>query len=248
MKTNRNIAFAILIITVLVLSACRLPFVDVVRGSGNLATDSREVSGFNEIRLDGAGRLIITQGDSESLEIEAEDNIIEELTSEVRDQILVLGFQDQPWRKTVIPTRGITYTLTVTDLTGITFNGAGDLEMESLDTSSLDLIINGAGQINLNELLADSLTVQISGTGTIDVGGQVSSQSVTIDGAGNYQAGDLQTDATEININGLGSGTVWAIDTLDINIDGGGTLNYYGSPSVTQEINGLGDINSRGEK
>jgi len=248
MKTNRFVATSILVITVLVLGACRLPFVDVVRGSGDLVSEAREVSGFSEVRLDGAGRLRITQGESESLEIEAEDNVIEELTAEVRGQTLVLGFQDQPWRTTVIPTRGITYTLTVTDLTKVTFNGAGDLEMESLDTSALELVINGASQIELDELLADSLSVQISGTGTIDIGGQVSTQVVSIDGAGNYDAGDLQTSSTEIGINGLGNGTVWATESLNISIDGGGTVNYYGSPNVTQEINGLGDINNRGEK
>lgn len=248
MKTNRTITTVFLLVTVLVLSACRLPFINVVRGSGDLVTDRREVSGFNEVRLDGAGRLIITQGEEESLEIEAEDNIMSELTSEVRGQTLVLGFQEQPWRNSVIPTRGITYTLTVIELTSVTFNGAGDLEMGSLDTSSLTLVINGAGQINLDDLMADSLTVQISGTGSIEVGGEVSSQSVTIDGAGNYEASDLQTNATTVDINGLGSGTVWAADSLDVTIDGGGTLNYYGSPSVTQEINGVGDINSRGDK
>ena len=248
MKTNRTIATAILIITVLVLSACRLPFVDVTRGSGNLVTETREVSGFNEVQLDGAGRLVITQGETESLEIEAEDNIIDELTSGVQGQTLELGFEEQLWRNNVIPTRGITYTLTVIDLTAITFNGAGDLEMESLDTSSLELVINGAGQINLDELTADSLSVQVSGTGSIDISGQVSSQSVTIDGAGNYEAGDLQTSSTTVDINGLGNGTVWVTESLDVTIDGGGTLNYYGSPSVTQEINGVGDINNRGEK
>jgi hypothetical protein len=248
MKTNRTFATAILIITVLVLSACRLPFVDVKRGSGVLVTETREVSGFSEVRLDGAGQLMITQGETESLEIEAEDNIIGELTSEVRGQTLVLGFQDQFLRSTIIPTKGITYTLSVTDLTAITFNGAGDLEMDSLDTSSLELVINGAGQINLDDLTADSLTVQITGTGTISISGQVPAQSVTIDGAGNYQAGDLQTSSTTIDINGLGNGTVWTTDTLDITIDGGGTVNYYGDPSLTQEINGVGDINSRGEK
>lgn len=248
MKTNRTIAVSILILTVLVLSACRLPFVDVVRGSGDLVTESRTVSGFNEVRLDGAGRLVVTQGEAESLEIEAEDNIIDELTSEVQGQTLVLGFQERFLRATVIPTRTITYTLTVTDLTAITFNGAGELEMESLDTSGLSLVINGAGQIDLGQLSANSLSVQISGTGTISIGGQVSSQSVTIDGAGNYSAQDLQTETTEVDINGLGSGTVWATQTLDITIDGGGTLNYYGSPSVTQEINGVGDINNLGDK
>jgi hypothetical protein len=248
MKTNRYIAITILILTVLVLSACRLPFVDVVRGSGDLVTESRAVSGFNEVRLDGAGRLVITQGESETLEIEAEDNIIDELNSEVSGQTLVLGFQERFLRTSILPTRNITYTLTVTDLTSITFNGAGELEMDSLDTPALELVINGAGQINLDDLMADSLTVQISGTGTVNIGGQVTSQSVNIDGAGNYSAEDLQTETTEVDINGLGNGTVWATQTLSITINGGGSLNYYGSPNVTQEINGVGDINNLGDK
>jgi hypothetical protein len=248
MKTNRNIAITILITTILVLSACRLPFVDVERGSGEIVTETREVSGFNAVRLDGAGRLIISQGQAESLEIQAEDNIINKLTTEVDGQTLVLGFQDQLWQRSIIPTKAITYNLTVTDLPVITFNGAGDLEMDSLETSNLEVTINGAGQINLAELAAESLTVRIIGTGSISISGQVSSQSISIDGAGSYQAGDLQTSSSEIIIKGLGSATLWATDTLNITIEGGGTVNYYGSPNLTQNISGVGDINNRGEK
>ena len=248
MKTKKLLSILAVILTTVSLTACQLPFINVIRGSGNLISETREVSSFSEIRLDGAGRLFITQGTDESLEIEAEDNIIGELTSEVQGDTLVLGYQDKPWATTVIPTNGITYTLTVVDLTGITFNGAGDLELSSLDTSSLAVEINGAGQMDIDALRADNLSVLIAGTGTISVGGQVSSQDVIIDGAGNYQAGDLETVSTSIEINGIGNGTVWATDSLEINIDGGGTLNYYGTPSVTQDINGLADINNRGEK
>jgi len=248
MKSNKLFSILAVILTSLSLTACQLPFITVIRGSGNLISETREVSSFSKIRLEGAGRLFITQGTDVSLEIEAEDNIIDELTSEVEDNTLVLGYQDKFWSTSVIPTNGITYTLTVTDLTDITFNGAGDLELDSLETSSLDVKINGVGQINIDALTAESLSVHIAGTGTISIGGKVSSQDITIDGAGNYQAGDLETDTTSIEINGIGNATVWAMDTLEINIDGGGTLNYYGTPSVTQDINGLGDINNRGEK
>lgn len=242
------LTISVMIIASVMLSACQLPFVDVIRGSGNLTTETREVSGFNQIRLDGAGRLVVTQGSTESLVIEAEDNIIGELTSDVQGSTLVLGFQDQPWQTSLIPTEIITYTLTVTDLTDITFNGAGDFTMDTLETSTLNLDINGAGQYNIAELTADSLTVKITGTGTISIGGQVTTQTVNIDGAGNYQAGDLETTSTEITINGLGNGTVWATGTLDITINGAGNLNYYGNPSVTEDVSGAGDINNQGEK
>jgi hypothetical protein len=236
------------IITSLSLSACSLPFINVVRGSGNVVSESREVSGFDEIRLNGAGRLVITQGDTESLEIEAEDNILPELTSDVSSGTLVLGYQDKFWRRSVIPTEEIQYTLTVTDMTAVTFNGAADLEMDGLNTSEFEITINGAGQVNIDELTANSVSVTINGTGNVTLAGEAMDQSINIDGAGNVRAGDLRTSTTSIEVNGLGNATVWATESLDVTINGGGSLSYYGNPSVTQDINGAGNINNLGEK
>jgi hypothetical protein len=248
MKKRLLLILSLLIVSSFVLSACRIPFVDVVRGSGDMVTETRQVSPFSALTLNGAGRLIVVQGSSESLEIEAEDNIIGELTSDVNGDTLILGFQSRPWRKQLLPTRSINYYLTVKDLSEITFNGAGDFEIESLSTDTLNVVINGAGQIKIENLAAEDLSINISGTAAIDVSGQVTTQMISIEGAGNYQAEDLLAQFTEIKIAGLGNATVWTSETLDIVIDGGGSVNYYGSPNITQEINGLGDINNRGEK
>lgn len=249
MKKNPLISIPFLVLSIFILSACQfLPWVRVVRGSGNLATETRPVSGFNAIRLDGAGRLLISQGMTESLEIQAEDNLINELTSVVEGDTLVLGYQDRLWRRSILPTRPIVYTLVVTDLTKLTLNGAGDIDLQSLQTEALVLEINGAGNFEITDLTAENLSVNLAGTGSITVSGVVAKQDVSLDGAGSYQAGDLQTRSTAIEINGLGSGTVWATETLDISINGGGTVSYYGSPNVSQEITGLGDVRNLGEK
>jgi hypothetical protein len=248
MNKNRVINIAISLIGVLLLSACSITGLNVTRGSGVITTQSRSVSGFNAVQIDGAGELIITQGESESLEIRAEDNIIDELTSEVQGTKLVLGYRDNFLRNTIIPTERITYTLTVIDLSEVTINGAADMEIDSLETDVLALNINGAGQVSINQLMDDDLTVHISGTATIEIAGQVAQQSITIDGAGNFEAGDLATSSTTVDINGLGNATVWATETLDISIDGGGNLRYYGLPQITQDINGFSDIDNLGEK
>jgi hypothetical protein len=160
MKKNPLISIPFLVLSIFILSACQfLPWVRVVRGSGNLTTETRPVSDFNAIRLDGAGRLVITQGSTESLAIQAEDNLIVELTSQVEDGTLVLGYQDRPWRKSILPTRPIVYTLVVTDLEKLTINGAGDINLQSLQTDALVLEINGAGNFEINALSADTLLV-----------------------------------------------------------------------------------------
>lgn len=249
MKKNYLISLSTLIILSMMLSACQIiPFINVVRGSGNVITEARSVSGFNNVRLNGAGRLVITQGSEESLQIQAEDNIMEQLVSNVTDDTLVLGYQEQNWLNTILPSRIITYTLSVINLSDLTINGAGDIEIDALQSEMVSLALNGAGQIVINNLTADSLTVNITGTGMINISGQATSQSVKIEGAGNYQAGDLQTTSSEIEINGLGNSTVWATNTLNVTIKGGGSVGYFGNPNVTQEILGLGEINNQGEK
>ena len=247
---NRKTIFslALMIITSFLLSACAITGFNVTRGSGQLTTQTRDVSGFTSIQIDGAGELIIMQGNAESLEIRAEDNIINELTSDVRDNTLVLGYRDNFLRNTIIPTERITYTLTVIDLSEVTINGAADMEIDALETEALAVNINGAGQVSIDQLMADNLSVRISGTTSMEVAGQVTEQSITIDGAGNYEAGDLATNSTSVDINGLGNATVWATTSLDVSIDGGGNLRYYGSPNLTQDINGVGDIDNLGEK
>lgn len=249
MKKNYLISLSTLIILSMMLSACQIiPFINVVRGSGNVITEARSVSGFKNVRLNGAGRLIITQGSEESLQIQAEDNIMEQLVSNVTDDTLVLGYQEQNWLDTILPSRIITYTLSVINLSDLTINGAGDIEIDALQSEMVSLALNGAGQIVINNLTAASLTVNIAGTGMINISGQATSQSVKIEGAGNYQAGDLQTTSSEIEINGLGNSTVWATNTLNVTIKGGGSVGFFGNPNVTQEILGLGEINNQGEK
>jgi hypothetical protein len=249
MKLNKLFGlFLLFSLSLVILSACQIPLINTVRGSGNVVSEVRDVEGFTKIQLDGIGNLYITQGGKESLEIQAEDNILPTLTSEIRGETLVLGFEKQNWSRNVIPTEGINYYLNVIDLEEITFNGLGDMEAQNLTTSNLTIEIIGAGNINIADLNANQLTIKISGAGSIEINGEVDSQKVTIDGTGGYKAANLKTRSTIIDINGLGNSTIWATDILDISVDGGGSIDYYGSPSITQEINGLGDITSLGEK
>ena len=95
-----------------------------VTGSGSVAKATRSVSGFNAVTLNGVGSLTITQGGTESLTIEAEDNLLPLLQSNVAGQRLTLG---PPDRTTLVPTRPIAYTLAVKALQSLDLNGAGTI-------------------------------------------------------------------------------------------------------------------------
>ncbi len=188
-------------------------------GSGQLATQSRQVSGFTSVELTGVGELSIDQTGTESLTVAAEDNLLPLLTSEVEGDTLILGKKPNT---RIVTTKPITYTLTMKDITG--------------------LAVSGSGTINAPKLTTAALRIEISGSGVITTAGNVDDQSLEISGSGRYLADGLTSKTTTAEISGSGTGNVVASNALDVKISGSGTLTYSGNPQVTQTVSGSGRL------
>lgn len=197
-----------------------------ITGSGKMITEIREVSGFNGVDLAAVGKLYITQGAKEGLTITGDDNIVPLIKTEVRAGVLVIEFTTP--NISLNDLRGITYNLTVVNLTS--------------------LVVSGAGDISVDDLKAENLSVLVSGAGNIEVAGKVSTQEIKVSGAGNYNAADLMSGSVKVTISGAGNATVWAQTTLDVTISGLGRVSYYGEPVVTKSISGAGSIEAKGDK
>lgn len=232
-----------LLAVVVLLSACGF---QIIRGSGDLVTETRSVSNFDRVSLSGSGEVIVTQSGTESLTIETDDNVIEHVTTEVRGGTLYLGF-DTTKVKSFSPSR-LRFDLNVKDLVGVKISGSGDITAASLDTDRLDVGVSGSGDIQIDSLTADEVEVQISGSGNVELAGEATGQDITITGSGEFHAGDLRGETVEITISGSGSATIWVIQSLDARISGSGSVNYYGSPTVDSSGSGSGKIRGLGEK
>jgi hypothetical protein len=249
-----------LIILALALSAC-----SVVRGSGDVITETRQVSGFDKVLLAGSGEVILTQGDEESLKVEAEDNLMPYLDTEVRNGTLVLGPQEDFLTVSLWPTRPIKYYVTVIDIEAVTLAGSGSISTDKVDVSRLDVNLYGSGDIKLDEVLADKVDVSLTGSGSIQIGtltaievsttisgsgkceieGEATQQQLRITGSGDYDAPDLESQTADITVSGSGNSTVWVTESLEVRITGSGNVRYFGSPDVSDQITGSGNVSGR---
>lgn len=192
------------------------------QSSGETTSESREVSGFEEVELRGVGNLHIQQGESESLTVEAEEDVLPKIRTKVKDNRLIIG----PKRNTTInTTEPIDYELTVEDLSALEVSGSGDVEAEDIST--------------------DELAVTIDGSGDVEISGEVDSQNVEVPGSGDYRAEDLESKQAEVDVGGTGSATVNVNDELDAQVNGTGSIEYIGDPTVTQEVSGTGEVSER---
>jgi hypothetical protein len=172
--------------------------------------------------VSGPADVIIHQDGTESLSVEAEDNLLPLLESSVRGRQLALG----PAQGVVLhPTRTIRYTITTRQLTGLRMNGAGSIRADGVRSELLQITLNGGAR------------AELEGTAT--------RQDLMIAGAANYRADRLTTREATVEINGAGTVVLNVSDRLDATINGAGTVEYVGSPRVTQSINGLGTVRRR---
>lgn len=195
---------------------------ETIQGSGNVTSESRNVSGFNEVELQGIGNLTVQQTGSESLTIEAEDNIIPYLKTEVENNRLTLYAENGVSLRTTAP---ISYTLAVKDLNALKVSGSGDVEAEDISTKELAITISGSGNVKMS--------------------GKADSQDVDISGSGEYQGGDLQSKEVRIDLSGSGEALVNVSDELDAEVSGSGSVEYTGDPTVTSQISGSGELRKR---
>ena len=202
-------------LTVMLLAAC-----SITRGSGQITSESRQVSGFSKVELSGSGELTIEQTATESLTISAEENLLPKLTSEVSDDTLVLRSTSNA---KIIPTQPIKYSLTVKDLSG--------------------LAVSGSGSVTISKLATAALSTNISGSGAVTASGTADQQDLKISGSGRYQAEQLTSKTVKVDMSGSGVASVHASDALDLHMSGSGTLTYTGDPKqVTQQISGSGKV------
>ena len=215
-------------------------------GSRRVATEDVKVSNFDQVNFSTIGELTITQGDRESLMIEAESNVMSRITTSVRGGTLYIEMKSGIWN--VVPTKPLKYDLTVKELTALDLSGLGNVYAGAIDTDRLDLDVSGAGKIVIRSLTADILEVEHTGLGQCELSGQVRRQEVVLTGASEYDAADLESEKAEVVLTGLGKATVWATETLDIELSGAGSVSYYGNPRVTQNVTGLGKVKSLGSR
>jgi len=245
-KKSGKLMLLISIITITVLlsfslSSCITIKVNTLKGSGKIVTKSFEVGDFDKLTFSGIGKIIIEQGEETSLEVEAENNVIDALKINTSASELEIGFKSRFIN--VIPTKDIVFHLKVKDLKEVSISGAGSIECDNLIVESLSLDSSGVGSVKIN-ILASDLKIGISGAGKVNLSGKVDTQQLDISGVGSYDAKELVSKDCEISISGAGKAVVNATQTLDIEMSGIGKVDYTGNPSVTQSVSGAGSISN----
>ena len=209
-----------------------------VKGQGSVIEKNIQVPSFKGVKLAFSGNVVLKQGSTQSVKVEGQENIIDLISTEVRDGIWKLKFT-----KNVRNYKKLNVYITVPSLKYVGVSGSGNIKTENNFTNlgDLEVKISGSGNIKF-EGQAQSLKTSISGSGNMKLRGSANEVYVRISGSGNINTSEVKTANCEVKISGSGDAKVYASDKLNVRVSGSGDVMYYGQPKIKSKITGSGDL------
>jgi hypothetical protein len=208
--------------------------------------EDRHLSGFNGVHVAGSFDVYITQGSTESVKVEAPDDIIGRIITEVDGGVLKIynkhdGFHWENWFGG--SHKKIAIYVTAKDLNSINISGSGDVFFkEGIHTNSLKLKVTGSGDM-LGKVDVKILESSISGSGDMKLSGRADNSTVSVVGSGDFSARNLITINTAVRVSGSGDASVNASSKVDASVAGSGDIRYTGAAkNVSSSKSGSGDI------
>ena len=222
--------------------------------------ENRSVSNFTGIDAFGAFQITVVKGNTEGLTIEANDDVMPYVRSEVKNGVLRLYLERNVPRK--VNNRTVKATVVMRDLDKVSLSGAckitandlftprnfegncsGSSDMSiNVNTGRLSIKASGSSNLQIMASVNGDAKINASGSSKINLVGSAKNLTIDLSGASNFKAEDFNVGTATIKSSGSCNVTVNVAEALNVNSSGASTVNYKGSPSITVNSSGSSKV------
>ena len=206
--------------------ACSVSFGNI-KGSGNLVTQQLAISDFTKVEAGNSFKVIITRADSFSVQVKADDNLVEHLDVRKSDDTLIIRLKSgKSTRNATLEAEIALPKLTSVKLTGAskgTVRGFASGEEFRVDLS-------GASRLS-GEIQAAQTRLHLSGASSVEITGSSPIFKLNGSGASSAVMEDFAIDSAEVHLSGASSATLNVKDKFGpVSLSGASRLVYLGDP------------------
>ena len=195
-------------------------------GSGNLESKEYAFTNFTEVEISSAFEFEIRQSSSYSINITADDNVIDYVQVSQDGETLKIRLGSLPIPRLVT----LRASVTMPQLHGLIASGASRGTVFDFSSSeALDIAVSGASRVT-GDVTAGDVEFDISGASTVQLEGSADNMVAIVSGASTCNLADFPVYDANVNISGASTGTINLNGRLDANVSGASTLLYIGDP------------------
>ena len=198
----------------------------VLIGSGNLETEQYAFANFTRVEISTAFEFEIEQSSSYSINVTADDNVIDYVQVSQDGQTLKIRVGTVPTLRRAT----LKASVTMPQLGGLTVSGASRGTVYDFNsTEAVDITVSGASRV-IGDITAGDVEFHIDGASTIQLEGSANDMTARVSGASRFSLDDFTVNNANVNISGASTGTINLDGRLDANVSGASTLLYIGDP------------------
>jgi Putative auto-transporter adhesin, head GIN domain len=191
------------------------------KGSGNIATDKRNVSGFRGVDVGNVFQVEITAQKDFSVEVEGDDNLLALVRTEVDGGVLKIDAS-----RRISPTSPIRIRISAPDID--------------------NLEVSGAASVAVTDIKNNGLSVDSSGASKVSVSGETGKLTVDVSGATRVDAENLKAENASVDASGASHVGVNVTGVLKTNASGASKIAYVGAPaSVEKKTSGGSSVSQK---
>lgn len=209
-----------------------------IRGDGNVVKQERTVSSFSGIEVGGAFKVFLSQGDSETLFVEADENLLDVISTEVRGSKLKITTTED-----IKDSKALNIYITFKMIDNLDISGACQLKGENkFKLEDLSLDCSGASDVSL-KMSANDIELDCSGASQVELYGTGESFMLDLSGASGMDASDFEVKTCEADVSGASHGKIHVSSELSAEVSGAGSLKYSGDPIIkNHDVSGAGSL------
>lgn len=220
------------------LFSCRRDNLFGVRGEGAAITETRTLSTFDGVDLSIDAEVILHTDSVYHVEITAQPNILDVISTKVNGNMLRIGFSRE-----VCKHDGITVHVYAPVYVEAALSGSGSItSADSMTVNGFKINVSGSGKVTVSNLDAVHVNAIISGSGEVQLNGTAQLLDSDISGSGQLSAFGLPVNSCDAALSGSGSVEVNASQTITGSISGSGTIYYKNNPAITVSVSGSGRL------
>ena len=218
-------------------------FMDGVKGDGNVVMKKRKVSDdFSKVVVSRGIDLYITKSKDMELTVEADENLHELITTEVRNGVLEISSRRNIWRAGAKKVH-----LHVDYLNAISVNSGAEAHTENTFASD-ELKVNVSSGANAKlELNVDDLTCESSSGADVVLSGSAENFWASSSSGSDIKAYNLEAKNCTASASSGADVKLWVTDSFKGNASSGGDISYKGNPSkLDMSDNSGGSVRNTG--
>lgn len=186
----------------------------------DLKRETRTVGNFDAVTLIGSYDVVYSQGKTTKVEVVAPDNVMDKITTEVKNGTLTISTKKIAG-VTVISRTSDDVTVYVTSpvVTQMNLIGSGDITAKGpVKSDRLKLSLQGSGDMDFNNIECKNLTANLQGSGDMKISKVSTSETalLQLQGSGDFEVGDADSPKLVVNLQGSGDMNINRVSCADI--------------------------------